>query len=127
MRILQAPPAPVDGQGQHGFRQRAEVIGDLLHADAPLQIARQRAKDFGMVRAAQEVEQRFLVVLRAGAQMGVTAFQFAGEGGGVKAFVEHADGGKFVDHTRVFKQVARRPTRCTQEAQQAGVDARALE
>ncbi len=60
---LQSLPAPAAGHAQHAVGQQRQVVGHLLHRDAPFHVARQGAEDLGVVRAAQQVQQVLVVVL----------------------------------------------------------------
>jgi hypothetical protein len=68
VRLFQLTPAPAGGDSQDGIGQRAQVVGHLLHREFALDVARQGTKDFGVVGAAQQVEQAFLVVLAGAGQ-----------------------------------------------------------
>ncbi len=80
-----------------------------------------------MVRAAQQVEQCFVVVFLGGAQGGQAQLQVALEVGCHKAFREQLTARQFVDDAGVLQQVACRPARCAQQVQQLLVHGRALQ
>jgi hypothetical protein len=68
LRLLAVPrasalPAPARGDAQGGVGQRAQVVGHLFHGQHAFDVARQRAEQFRMVGAPQQVEQRLVVVL----------------------------------------------------------------
>ena len=72
-----------------------------------------------MVGATQQVEQRFLVVF-AGAGQGIApVVELELEVHRAETFAQHVDAGQFVDHAGVQQQVACRPARCAQQAQQS--------
>ena len=123
----QAAPAPARGDAQHGLGQRAQVVGHLFHRQAAFDVARQRAEHLGVMGAAQQVEQGFVVVLAGAGQRLAAMLKFLLELGRGKALVEHVGVGQLVDHARMQQQVARRPARRTQDAQQALVHVGAFE
>ncbi|KAF5288817.1 hypothetical protein FQR65_LT20891 [Abscondita terminalis] len=125
--VLEPAPAPARRHAEHAVGQGAEIVGDLLHRDAALDVARQRAKDLGVVGAAQQVEQGFVVVLARGLQGGQAQREFVLEVHGREAFAQHGVVGQLVDHARVLLQVACRPARRTQQVQQALMDGGALQ
>ncbi len=71
-----------------------------------------------MVRAAQRVEQCFLVGLARALPGPVARFEFGAELGRLEAVVQQALVGQLVDHPRVAHQVARRPDRQPDHPQQ---------
>ena len=83
----QEGPGPAQRDVEYGLRQCAEVVRDLFGGQAALDVAGQRAEGLGMVGAAQQVEQGFLVVLAGGAQRGAAGLELAVEGGAVETFV----------------------------------------
>ena len=125
--LAQARPAPAHGDAQDAVGQRRQIVGHLLDADAALDVAHQGAEHLGVVAAAQQVEQVFLVVLAGGGQRLVAPFQLLLEGGGIEAVVQQAGAGQLVDDAGVLHHVARRPARRAQHAQQALVHRRALQ
>ena len=119
MFVFQAAPAPAGGDAQHRLGQGAEVVGYFFDAQFAFDVARQRAKHFGVVGAAQQVEQGFVVVFAAAGQRGAPVIEFQLEVAGRKAFIQHVGTGQFVNHAGVQQQVARRPARGPQQTQQA--------
>jgi len=79
-----------------------------------------------MVGAAQQVEQRLVVVLAGGGERALARFQLVFEHHRVKTLLVQLPAGEFVDHPRVLEQVARGPFGCTQHAQQPLVHRRPL-
>ena len=119
--LFEARPGPAQRQVEHRVGQRAELIGHLLDAQAALDVAHQGAKNLGMVRVAQGVEQLFLVVLTAALPGHGTLFEFGREYRGVEPLVQQALVGQFVDHARVAHEVLHGPTRHAQQAQQTAM------
>ena len=117
--LAQQRPAPAQGDAQHAVGHGGQIIGHLFDGDAAFQVAHQGAKQFGVVAAAQQIEQRFLVVLAGAGQRLAAPFQLALEGGGVEAVAQQAGAGQLVDHAGVAHDIARGPPRGTQHAQQA--------
>ena len=72
-----------------------------------------------MVSPAQQVQQGFVIVFTRAMQCGAPTFQLLLEVLRIKALFEHCVTCQFVNHTRVFQQIAGRPTRCAQHVQQA--------
>ena len=127
MAFLEALPAPAGGDTQHGLGQRTQVVGHLLHRDAAFHVARQGAEHLGVVRAAQQVEQGFVVVL-AGDPHGLeAALQLGLEVCGHKPLGQHRVVGQLVDDARVLHQVTRWPFGRTHDVQQPLMHRRALQ
>jgi hypothetical protein len=108
------------GDAQHAVGQGAQVVGHLLHGDAAFDVARQGAEDLGMVGAAQQVEQGFVVVLARGCS-GRRSASSCSKSAATKRS-EHGVAGQLVDHAGVLLQVARGQRRRPADA--AGARAR---
>ena len=119
MAVPEPGPAPLGRDAQNAVGQGAQVVGHLLHGDAAFDVARQRAEDFGMVGAAQQVQQGFVVVLARGLQRGQAQAQLALEVGGDEALAQHGIARQFVDHAGVLLQIAGGPARRAQQVEQA--------
>ena len=109
------------------MRQRAQVVRHLLHRQPAFHIARQGAEDFGVVCAAQQVEQGLVIVLGGGGQRGAPVLQLGFELRWLEAFAQHGVVGEFIDHARMKKQVPCRPTGIPQKPQQPLVHGWALQ
>ena len=116
--VFQALPAPTPGDAQHAVGQSAEVVGHLFHGQHVLHVAREGAEHLGVVGAAQQVEQGFLVVFSACGQGLAARFQFGLELLRVEAFFVELLAGQLVDHAGMFEQVARGPFGGTEHMQQ---------
>ena len=127
MRLLQVLPGPAERKAQRGVGECREVVGDLLDADVALDIADQRAEHLGVVRAAKGVEQRLFVGLARALPGGMAFLEFGGVGGGIEAAVQQALVGELVDHAGVQHQVAHRPARQAEQAQQPRLHLGALD
>ena len=68
MALLEVLPHPTAGDFQYRIGQCAQVVGHLFDGDAAFHVTRQSAEHFGMVGAAQQVEQGFFVGLSGGLQ-----------------------------------------------------------
>ncbi|MPM86620.1 hypothetical protein SDC9_133710 [bioreactor metagenome] len=115
MAVLEPAPAPLGRDAQHAVGQGAEIVGHLLYGNAAFDIACQRAEDFGMVGAAQQIEQGFVVVLARGLQGGQAHGQLVLEVCCDKALLEDGIAGQLIDHPGVLLQVACRPACCSQK------------
>ena len=80
-----------------------------------------------MVGTSQQVQAGFLVVFTGDLQGTQAQLQFTGEGGGVKALLQHVVAGQLVNHAGMQQQIARRPLRRAQQAQQSLVHQRAFQ
>ena len=90
----------------------------MLNREYPLHIASQGAKLLCMMRAPQQVEQAFFVVLACALQGNQTRLQLALKFLGIKTATEKIAPGQFVDHARVLQQITGWPFGRTQQAQQ---------
>jgi len=124
--LLEALPAPAAAHAQHGVGQGAQVVGHLLDREHAFHVARQRAKDLGVVRATQQVQQRLFVVVAAGGQRLTARLEVGLELRRLEALLVQLLPGQVVDHTGMAQQVARRPLGGTEHAQQPLVHRRAL-
>ena len=95
-----------------------KIVGHLLDAQLALQVARQRAKQLRVMRAAQHVHQRFFVVLIGHRERRATRFEFALVVGRREALLEHRVVGEFIDHAGVALQITRGPLGRAQQMQQ---------
>ena len=71
-----------------------------------------------MVRAPQQVQQAFFVVLACALQGAQTRLQLALKLQGIKTAAEKIAPGQFVDHARVLQEITGWPFGRTQQAQQ---------
>ena len=90
-------------------------------------IARQRSELFGMVGTPQQVKQAFFVVFARALERHQTGVQVGLELSRIEAGGEQVATGQLVDHARVLHQVACRPTRRAQQAQQTLMDGGTLQ
>ena len=124
---FQALPAPVGGQAQDGFGQRAQIVGHLLNTEHAFDVTRQCAKHFGVVGPAQQVQTSFFVVFAGTLQGSQPLLELSHKDPGVKALLQQIVAGQLVNHARVLQQITGRPLGCAQQAQQALVNRRALQ
>ena len=125
--VFQVLPAPVGGDGKHGFGQCAQVVGHELDTQCAFQIARQGAEHLGVVGAAQQVQAGFFVLFAGALQGGAALVQLLGKYRGVEALVQQRFTAQFVDHAGVLQQVAGGPLGRAQQAQQALMHGGALQ
>ena len=118
MALLQMTPGPADRAVERRIGERRQIVGHLLHRDVALDVAHQRAEHFGVMRAAQRVEQRLLVALARALPGLMARIEVADEIVAVEAAVQQALVGEFVDHAGVAHQIAHRPAREAEQAQQ---------
>ena len=123
---FQARPNPQSSYFNQGVSQQTQIICDLLHAQTTLYIARQCQQGFAVVRAAQHIEQAFLVVCALAGKGVVAGLQMAAQLCGVKAFVQHLGVCQLVNHPWVRAQITRCPACRPQQPQQLLVYLRAL-
>ena len=124
--LLHARPTPAGRHAQHRVGQRAQIVGHFFDRELAFEIARQGAEHLGVVGAAQQVEQFLLVVFTGRLQGGQPRRKLLLELRGVETLEQHLGAGELVDHAGVLEQIARRPARRPEQAQQPLVHRRAL-
>ncbi len=120
--LLEPRPGPAQRDRDQRVGQQRQVVGDLLHGQFTFDVTHQRAKDLGVVRAAQRVEQLFLVVFAGALQRGQAFVELGRQGRAVETLLQQPLVGQLVDDAGVAHQVLHRPARHAQQAQQAAMD-----
>ncbi len=116
--VLQMLPGPAHRTRQRRVGERGKIVGDLLDRDVALDVAHQCAEDLGVVGAAQRVEQQLFVGLARALPAGVALLELALVGDRIEAVVQQPLVGELVDDAGMQHQVAHRPARQAEQAQQ---------